>query len=75
MALSRITAQGYDYPMRVVNPFWETEEGEGGDYEELSNKPSINGVTLIGDKTSDELDIDEAEELTEEQVNNLVEVL
>ena len=27
------------------------------DYERLSNKPSINGVELIGDKTSDELHI------------------
>lgn len=30
----------------------------GGDYNELSNKPSINGVTLEGNKTSAELDID-----------------
>ena len=28
-----------------------------GDYEDLSNKPSINGVTLIGNKTSEELGI------------------
>lgn len=27
----------------------------GGDYNDLSNKPSINGVTLEGDKTSQEL--------------------
>lgn len=37
------------------------EWGSGGslekikDYEELVNKPSINGVTLIGDKTLEEL--------------------
>lgn len=33
--------------------------GTGGtsDYEELENKPKINGVELIGDKTSAELDI------------------
>ena len=28
-------------------------------YEALSNKPKINGVTLIGDKSSEELDIKE----------------
>lgn len=28
-----------------------------GDYEDLNNKPSINGVTLIGNKTSEELGI------------------
>ena len=29
-----------------------------GDYEKLRNRPSINGVELIGDKTSAELGID-----------------
>ena len=28
------------------------------DYNKVSNKPSINGVTLQGDKTTDELGID-----------------
>lgn len=32
--------------------------GGTGDYEELDNKPSINGVTLIGDKTTEELNIE-----------------
>lgn len=27
------------------------------DYNKLNNKPSINGVTLVGDKTSDELNL------------------
>lgn len=27
------------------------------DYSELSNKPSINGVTLVGNKTNEELNI------------------
>lgn len=31
--------------------------GGTGDYEDLENKPTINGVELIGDKTSAELDI------------------
>ena len=30
---------------------------ETGDYSTLINKPSINGVTLIGNKTSQDLDI------------------
>lgn len=31
---------------------------QSGDYEDLTNKPSINGVTLIGNKTTEELLID-----------------
>lgn len=31
--------------------------GTGGDYNELNNKPSINGVTLIGNKTASDLGI------------------
>ena len=31
--------------------------GGGTNYENLSNKPAINGVTLIGNKTNEELDI------------------
>lgn len=30
---------------------------DGGNYESLANKPSINGVTLIGNKTSSDLNI------------------
>ena len=30
---------------------------DGGNYEALANKPSINGVTLIGNKTSSDLNI------------------
>lgn len=30
---------------------------ETGDYSQLINKPSINGVTLIGDKSSSDLNI------------------
>lgn len=31
---------------------------ESGDYEDLTNKPSINGVELIGDKTAEDLGIE-----------------
>lgn len=78
MADERVTAQGYDYPRKVRNPFWGG--GGGGvttDYEELDNKPSINGVTLVGNKTSQELHIDECdcEELTTAQLNALIGLL
>lgn len=33
------------------------EVRQTGDYPDLTNKPSINGVTLIGDKTSEDLHI------------------
>lgn len=52
--MSRITPQGYDYPNKVTNPFWD-DSGTVDDYEELRNKPSINGITLVGDKTSRQL--------------------
>lgn len=29
------------------------------DYNDLSNKPSVNGVTLVGNKTNEELNINE----------------
>ena len=34
------------------------------DYEKLENKPKINGVTLIGDKSSEEIGIEDTEPLT-----------
>lgn len=48
----------------AIAQIWEAIEsiqpgGSGGtaDYERLSNQPKINGVTLIGNKTSDELNL------------------
>lgn len=44
--------------------------GDGGenensrDYEKLVNKPQINGITLEGDKTLEELGITQVEECT-----------
>lgn len=40
-----------------LNPVWDDVQGGGGtsDYDELSNKPSINSVTLSGNKTSSDL--------------------
>lgn len=42
------------------------------DYELLSHKPSINGVTLIGDKSSEDLRITATvESITDAEINNL----
>lgn len=35
----------------------ELETNGTNDYNDLVNKPSINGVELVGDKTTEELDI------------------
>lgn len=35
----------------------ELETNGTNDYNDLINKPSINGVELVGDKTTEELDI------------------
>ena len=49
--------------------------GEGTkDYNELSNKPQINGITLIGNKTTSDLGIS-ADPLTEEQLTDLLDLL
>lgn len=74
MADERITPQGYDYPHKVINPFWGITEGGTDDYEELENKPKINGVELIGDKSLSDLGIviPNIEELTTEQENALI---
>ena len=45
------------------------EGGGTGDYEELDNKPSINGVTLEGDLETEDLNI---EALTNEEIDQLL---
>lgn len=45
------------------------EGGGTGDYEELENKPSINGVTLEGDLEAEDLNI---EALTNEEIDQLL---
>lgn len=59
-----------------------TMDGASGDvalpagtsnYEDLENKPKINGVELIGDKTNEELGIDElSNQDIETLINNFV---
>lgn len=42
-----------------------------GDYEELKNKPSINDVTLEGNKTSEQLNLQEKGNYPNRRVTNL----
>ena len=52
--------------------------GGGGttDYNDLDNKPRINGVTLSGAKTSDDLDlVGEDDNLTPAQINSLLDLI
>lgn len=41
------------------------------DYEELENKPQINGIELIGGKSSRELGIKESDPLTNIEINEI----
>lgn len=51
--------------------------GGGGtsDYDDLTNKPSINGVELVGDKTSNDLDIFSKVDYTYEDDTNTLNLL
>lgn len=62
--MDRITPQGYDFPRKVTNPFWGGGSGTT-DYNDLENKPSIEGTTLVGDLTLADIGV---EPLTEEQI-------
>ena len=60
---SKIDGTTYDKPplSRVEALLLELEAGGGGtdNYNELTNKPSINGNVLIGDQTGEELGLAE----------------
>lgn len=48
-------------------PGWQGGTGGGGDvsdYEKLGNLPKVNGVTLVGDRSADELGLASKESLT-----------
>lgn len=54
-----------------------TKKHSGGsgtnDYNQLINRPKINGVTLSGDKVADDLDlVDQNESLTPAQLDDLL---
>lgn len=62
---SKIDGTSYDKPpqSRVEELLLELDTGGGGggtkDYNELINKPSINGHELVGDMNADDLDLAE----------------
>lgn len=63
---SKIDGTTYDKPpqSRVEALLIELNTGGGtGDYNELTNKPSINGNVLIGDQTGEELGLAEWEDV------------
>lgn len=53
---------------------WASAGGSGGtsDYDDLTDKPSINSVTLSGDQTGSDLGLVDAADLEEIDINNLV---
>lgn len=53
---------------------WADEEGGVVDYPDLTNKPSINGVTLIGNKTAEDLGLGEIVELTQDEYDALTDI-
>lgn len=56
----KVLRLGHAIPVPVTN------------YETLINKPRINGVELIGDKTSKELNIRETEALTNLEIEQII---
>ena len=64
---SKIDGSPYDKPpaSRVEYLLLQLDVGGGGttDYNQLENKPSINGNTLVGDSTSQDLGLAEWEDV------------
>ena len=64
---SKIDGTSYDKPplSRVEALLIELNAGGGGtkDYNELDNKPSINGNVLVGDQTGEDLGLAEWEDV------------
>lgn len=57
-------------PSYVVDPGGgENPDVSTNNYNDLENKPSINSVTLIGDKTTDDLDIYDT--VTDEEIDDM----
>lgn len=67
---SKIDGTSYDKPplSRVEALLLELDTGGGSggttDYNQLVNKPSINGVTLVGNVTSDDIKVEEGNTMT-----------
>lgn len=61
----------------ILSMAYAKHHGGGGgtnDYTDLENKPKINGVSLVGDLSTEDLSID-AEELTSAQMEALAAIL
>ena len=57
-------------PSYVVDPGGDDNpDVSTNNYNDLENKPSINSVTLIGDKTTDDLDI--YDKVTDEEIDSM----
>ena len=72
------TAEKHD-PKKVYY-IYDAPGGGGGtdDYNDLENKPNINGVTLVGNKSLDDLGLDSSldeYDLTPSQLNNLLDLI
>jgi hypothetical protein len=53
----------------------DPEGGSGtSDYDDLIDKPRINGITLVGDQSSEDLGLAD-EPLTQTQMNSLIAIL
>lgn len=63
MAIKMRVSEGTTIGMKIQSDqdirfsFGETHEVSVRDYEQLDNKPQIEGVTLIGDKSFEELNL------------------
>ena len=64
----------------ILSMAYTKKHGGGGggtnDYNSLNNRPKVNGVTLSGNKTGDDLDlVNEDDALTNEQMTALLGLL
>lgn len=59
--------------IKIITLKGETADtGQVGDYLGLENKPSINGVQLIGNKTNEELNIDDMNKITNSEIEAMM---
>lgn len=66
-----VSITGQSMPVSTGTPIIRNDVSERN-YENLSNKPSINGVELVGDKTSEDLHLGSAVFPTGGQVGDLL---
>ena len=64
----------------ILSMAYAKKHGGGGggtsDYNSLSNRPKINGTTLSGDKSADDLElVGEGDEFSPEQMSDLLDLI